>query len=78
MENIMLPEGLLMRPEGCIMLPGGCCRRKVEAKSREISWKGFVNDYLAHGIVEKLTLVNHEWVEFKMTNDSSEQVDNVV
>ena len=46
------------------------------AKPREIAWKGFVNDYLAHGIVEKLTLVNHKWVEFKMTNDSNQQVDN--
>ena len=48
------------------------------AKPREIAWKGFVNDYLAHGIVEKLTLVNDEWVEFKMTNDSNEQVDNIM
>ena len=72
--EIMPPEGHIMLPEGCIMLPGGCCRRKVEAKSREISWKGFVNDYLAQGIVEKLTLVNREWLEFRMTNDSNELV----
>ena len=47
------------------------------ANSREISWKGFVNDYLAHGIVESLTVVNHERVEFKMTNDSNEKVNRL-
>ena len=45
-----------------------------ELNVREITWKGFVNDYLEHGIVDTLTLVNREWVEFRMTNDSNELV----
>ena len=48
--------------------------RSFELNVREITWKGFVNDYLQHGIVEELTLVNREWVEFRMTNDSNELV----
>ena len=49
-------------------------QESFELNVREITWKGFVNDYLSHGIVEKLTLVNREWVEFRMTNDSNELV----
>ncbi len=30
---------------------------------REISWKDFVNNYLARGVVEKLVVVNGKWVK---------------
>ena len=57
---------------------GSSATASTHTEPREISWKGFVNDYLAHGIVEKLTLVNHKCVEFKMTNDSNTQVNRIM
>ena len=41
---------------------------------REISWKEFVNDYLARGTVENLTVVNNKWVKIKTRTDSVETV----
>ena len=57
---------------------GSSATASTHTEPREISWKGFVNDYLAHGIVEKLTLVDHKFVEFKMTNDSNTQVNRIM
>ena len=41
---------------------------------REISWKEFINDYLARGVVENLTVVNNKWVKVKTRMDSVETV----
>ena len=41
---------------------------------REISWKDFINEYLARGVVENLTVVNNKWVKVKTRMDSVETV----
>ena len=45
---------------------------------REISWKEFVNDYLARGTVENLTVVNNKWVKIKTRTDSVETVKTIL
>ncbi|GFX50804.1 AFG3-like protein 2 [Trichonephila clavipes] len=45
-----------------------------EFRYKEITWKEFVNDYLARNIVEKLEVVNKKWIRVKLVPGN--QIDN--
>lgn len=49
-----------------------------EMRYKEITWKEFISNYLARGIVEKLEVVNKKWVRVRFTPGNQVEASSVL